>query len=253
MRLIQLARLLQISPSQLEDFLKHRKAVFSGAHSRLADEDITAAVIHFAPEKLREVMASKDTDEEVEPSPVGERPEHSDDSSSVVDASVAGPSSSFGDVPSADSADSGVEVIRAPKVELPGLRVVGKIELPEPVKRESKEPSPEENNRPIRTTRQPADRRQRQPHRKENQRNPIQEKREREQREAEERRKEEIRQAKERRTLAYARQQAQREQKSVTSKSKQKQQTESSARPAKPTQRPEGWLGRFWRWLAHGE
>ena len=251
MRLVQLARLLQISPSLLEDFLKHRNAVFAGAHSRLADEDITAAVIHFAPEKLREVMASREADDEVQTDSDAKRPEPSNDPASVVEVTDAGPT--IGALSPADPADPGVEVIRAPKVELPGLRVVGKIDLPEPVKRENKETPLEEGSRPARTPRQQADRRERQPRRKENHRNPIQEKREREQREAEERRKEEIRQAKERRTLAYARQQAQREQRPASSKAKQKQQTESGARPVKPAQRPKSWFGRFWRWLAHGE
>lgn len=249
MRLVQLARLLQISPSVLEEFLKHRQAAPAGAHARLADEDITAAVIHFAPEKLREILAVRESAEEPQSEGVSVQ-----DTATEIDNAADNTQTAPVESP-ADAGDGAtIEVIRAPKVELPGLRVVGKIDLPEPVKREKPETSREENPRPGRSGRQPSERGEfRQSRRRESARNPVQEQRERQQREAEERRKEEIRQAKERRTLAYVKQQTRREQKPAQPKTKQKAQPDSGARPNKPLKRPTSWLGRFWRWLAHGE
>lgn len=247
MRLVQLARLLQISPSLLEDFLKNRNAVFSGAHSRLTNQDIAAAVTHFAPEKMHEVLAFGDVAEEQSDEETSIDQTHVHDSASEVTSAQQRSDDSD------DSDDkSTVEVIRAPKVELPGLRVVGKIELPEPIKRESTEVGRNENPRVVKPGRQPFDRKDgRQPRRNDNSRNPLQEKREREQREAEERRKEEARQAKERRTLAYIKQQSQRDKKSAAPKPRQK--AESGNKPVVTGHRSTSWFGRFWRWLAHGE
>lgn len=247
MRLVQLARLLQISPSVLEEFLKHRQTAPAGAHARLADEDITAAVIHFAPEKLRDIMAANESADEPQP-----------ESESTPAPEIVNPSEiavpAPGESPAEGAADATIEVIRAPKVELPGLRVVGKIDLPEPVKKEKPESVRDENPRSERPGRRPSDRGDfRQSRRRESSRNPVQEQREREQREAEQRRQEEIRQAKERRTLAYVRQQTRREQKPALPKTKQKSQPDSGPGPKVPVKRPTTLLGRFWRWLAHGE
>lgn len=251
MRLVQLARLLQISPSVLEEFLKHRQLAPTGAHARLADEDITAAVIHFAPEKLRDIMSVKESAEEPQPE---SGPTPNPDTASEIDDTAGSAEPAPGEASAGDSVDETVEVIRAPKVELPGLRVVGKIDLPEPVKREKPETDREENPLPGRSGRQPSDRGEsRQSRRRESSRNPIKEQRERQQREAEERRKEEIRQAKERRTLAYVKQQSRREQKPAQSKTKQKSPSEAGARSNVHLNRPTTWFGRFWRWLAHGE
>jgi hypothetical protein len=105
------------------------------------------------------------------------------------------------------------EVIKAPKIELSGLKVVGKIELPEPKKKEPKdeepkiqaEDSPVEDVSPNRERRKPL-RRTDENRPQLNQRsvkNPIALQREREEAEAKKKREEELKRLKEKKTQHY--------------------------------------------------
>src|SRR5262245_23071610 len=114
MRLGQLARQLSVSPDELVTFLGTREvAVDSNHNTRLESTQVDLILHHFAAgnEELRQQVQEQ-------------LPEPSD----AVDA----------DLP----VESPPETIRAPKVELQGLRVVGKIDLPEKKKPEPKEEEP---------------------------------------------------------------------------------------------------------------
>ncbi|MBL7850538.1 MAG: hypothetical protein JNN04_06520 [Cyclobacteriaceae bacterium] len=129
MRLGQLARQLDITPDKIVSFLGSRDiALDSSANARVDDAYVDLIIQHFAPgnETLREQIHQQTDTTSVEPA--------------VTENSTVEP------LP---------EVIKAPKVELPGLRVVGKIELPEKKKKEPEKsgeeasPAPEERPRTV--------------------------------------------------------------------------------------------------------
>jgi hypothetical protein len=200
MRLGQLARKLALRPSQLVDFLATKQInLEEGSNARLQDEHVTAIVTYFAPDRLQEIVNQSKEEVVVEVTPEVITPEPIELKETieevVAEAKTQEPQE--------------VELIKAPKVELTGLKVLGKIELPEPKKKEElvkgETSNPEEQkeknnsrppkrNAPSRTDRQP------------NQRpwqNPIALQREREAREAEEKRKEALEREKERKRMHY--------------------------------------------------
>ena len=119
MRLGQLARQLSISPDKIVTFLGARDiAVDSHNNARIDDAYVDLVLAEFAPgnETLRQqVIQTTDAVEATETQPLTEFP--------TDPASVP-------------------ELIKAPKSEWPGLRVIGKIDLPE---KKKPEPKPEEN------------------------------------------------------------------------------------------------------------
>lgn len=144
-----------------------------------------------------------------------------------------------------------IELIKAPKVELTGLKVLGKIELPEPKK---KEPSPlpntaGENNGTEPPAKARPEYRKAQPRRErsfQSDKNPIALQREREAREAEKRRQEERERQKQKRTEYY-----QKRVKAAPPTKRVRMVDEpleelSAAELAEP---PKTWWGKFMRWL----
>ncbi len=117
MRLGQLARQLAINPDELVNYLANREiALESHPNTRLEDKHVELILQHFAPgnDELRQQVQ-----------------EQLPDSAEPLEAA-----------PTEDAAPP--ELIKAPKVELPGLRVVGKIELPE---KKKPEPKPDDSTR----------------------------------------------------------------------------------------------------------
>lgn len=201
MRLGQLARKLSRRPSQLVDFLATKHIhLEEGSNARLQDEHVAVIVTYFAPERLQEIVTQSKTEEvvvEVTPVVVSE-PEEIKEKTEVVIERIK------------PEEPQEVELIKAPKVELTGLKVLGKIELPEPKKKDvstqSETPEVEvqeekiksrpasKRNAPSRTDRQ---------HNQKEWKNPIAMQREREAREAEEKRKEALEREKERKRMHY--------------------------------------------------
>jgi hypothetical protein len=69
MRLGQLARKLSVRPSQIVDILaKHQQFLEDGSNAKLTDDLVKQIVLHFAPDRLSEIMAVQ-TQEEPEPQP----------------------------------------------------------------------------------------------------------------------------------------------------------------------------------------
>jgi hypothetical protein len=206
MRLGQLARKLSLRPSQLVDFLSTKQIhLEEGSNARLQDEYVTAIVTYFAPERLQEIVTQTKEDPDsnrelilVEKTPeiVTPEPEEIKERIEVVAESIK------------PEEPQEVELIKAPKLELTGLKVLGKIELPEPKKKEPVSPSetiePKDSEEKIKS--RPATKRNirtdRQPNQKE-WKNPIAVQREREEREALEKRKEALKREKERKRMHY--------------------------------------------------
>lgn len=242
MRLGQLARKLAIRPSQLVDYLSTRQVYFEeGSNAKLNDEYVRDIVTHFAPDRLAELLALQTEEaggetvieQEGLPELTAPEPPKAEDTGEILQ----------------EESPEKPEVIRAPKVELSGLKVVGKIELPQPKKKETtSEPSASESSPEIKREDRP-----RQKHKKvdrkergESWQNPIALQREREAREKEAQRRAAIERAKEKKKEHYLK------------RVKGGQPTKPARISDEPTERyestqqqpkPRTWWGRFMRWL----
>lgn len=229
-----------MSPSEIVQYLASRNSVIDdNANARLSDDQVSLVIGRFAPH-LNEVVHVEAT---VEPEVV--TPEvvvPGADVETVVEAIAS-------ETPLLDG-EEGAEVleepelIKAPKVTLTGLKVLGKIELPEAKK---KEPTIEDPREPVAESARP-DRRT--PDRKRSpraQKNPIALQREHEMNEEMEKRKQRAAEAKERKTQNYLK------------KVKHSPPTKAVRMIDEPTEQlsaeelkeePRSWLGKFVKWLS---
>lgn len=214
MRLAQLARKLALRPSEITEFLAAKQiSVEDSSNAKVSDEHVILVFQHFAPELLEEAKSgvAPSVEVEAEETVVAEEelPTPSDITLKEEPASIT--------EEVAEEKIEPIEVIKAPKVELPGLKVVGKIDLPEPKKKEGeKQPEGEQEidqpeaaqneqtdrsphrNRKQRERRNPREQDDRRPRK-----NPIALKREREEREERRKREEQKEREKELRTRRY--------------------------------------------------
>jgi hypothetical protein len=242
MRLGQLSRKLGLKPSDIQSFLTEKGQVAeAGPNTRLTTDQVVLAVRHFDPSQEAAILKEDSTTDLVEESaPVETVPEVEQPSENIEIETVA----SAPDTPS----ETPPEVIRAPKQELPGLKVVGKIELKDPKKKEVPEPVAGEEEQST-TASAPAQRRERQPkplRRETTQqrtwKNPLEVQREREAHERQEKEKQEREREKERRTQQYLK-----KVKSAPTKPVRRQ--EESVVETETTPAPKTWLGKIARWL----
>lgn len=145
MRLGQLARKLGIRPAEIVEFLGASQIqIDEGSNTRLAVEHVVLITRQFAPaaeEEGVEVQSDKveSAPEEVPPMTISTENKTDDFLEETVDEKAfTGPEQ--------------VEVIKAPKIELAGLKVLGKVDLPEPKKTENP-PAPLELPHPGETER----------------------------------------------------------------------------------------------------
>jgi len=252
MRLGQLARRLALRPSQIVDYLSAQN-IFSdeGSNARLSDEVTERVILHFAPSRLNEILLSDERSIESTPVLVEKPAQIEPVSTPVADEVVMVESSAI----TVEVSEEKPEVIKAPKVELSGLKVLGKIDLPEPKKKtipvsetteagngaeekiEEKKPSGKERKDNF----QRRDSQKQRPAR-----NPIAEQREQKAREEEEKRKAKVERDKEKRTQYYL------------ERVKTGQPTRAMKLVAEPVEsypiqetkpEPKTWWGKFLRWL----
>lgn len=125
MRLGQLARQLGIRPPEIVEFLGANQILIDeGSNTRLTDLQTDLITERFAPQpdgKLTEV-----------PIPAVNK-EVADISEGYQDQEAEGPNNKPAAEPD-PQINEPIDVIKAPKIELSGLKVLGKIELPEPKK-----------------------------------------------------------------------------------------------------------------------
>jgi len=199
MRLGQLARKLAIRPVEIVDFLSRQSIqVDGGNNTRLEDEYVTLILQKYAPGELIENIEKAIIEEEITEIPTIE----SVNKASSFDIAIPEK------IPSILEEEK-IEVIKAPKIELSGLKVLGKIELPDLKKKEllvneeeseTKDPVVANQTESRRVIRKSIPQRSNPPNRV---KNPVTEKREREAKETEQKRKESIEADKEKRTLHY--------------------------------------------------
>lgn len=132
MRLGQLARKLELRPAEIIEFLAAKNIVIEDdANAKLEDNYAALIFQQFAPN-----MEAENTPEE-DGAPVS-TPDEPIVEVNVVDESQAALSRA------SESVSERIEVIKAPKVELSGLKIVGKIDLPETKKKQAE--APQENS-----------------------------------------------------------------------------------------------------------
>ena len=124
MRLGQLARKLEIRPAEIVEFLALKGiAIEENVNTRLEDDQVVTILRHYNPEHLNEVVLEDDKKE----SEVLEPPSESEPVLPQLQLN--------GDDEGHEVVGEKPEVIKAPKIELTGLKIIGKIELPEPKKK----------------------------------------------------------------------------------------------------------------------
>lgn len=233
MRLAQLARKLSVRPSEIVDLLAQDQIFFEdGSNAKLNDDLVKRVVLHFAPERLSEMMIMQVND-------VNEPEEQAETVSTPPEETQAEPKVESSDP--ALSIDS-TETIRAPKVELAGLKVLGKIELPQPRAKEEAKEKKGPDERPKRESREKQPRRSRED---KPWRNPIALQREAEAQERERQRTEALKHEKERKRAHYLSQV-----KNNKPPKAARIYEEAAPMPAKVAeQKPTTWVGKFLRWL----
>lgn len=246
-------------PSQIVDYLA-TKQIFptEGSNARLSDEVTERVVKHFAPERLSEIMAAEEKNQEpvATAATVEEEPVNTQTVEEMVTVDTTPPP-----VTEITEEKPEVEVIKAPKVELSGLKVLGKIELPEPKKKtalvselpEGTVAATEEvvNNIPTTEKKQrrpePRGNTQRRDNYPQRQaRNPIAVQREEQARKEEEKKKAKSEREKEKRTQYYF-QRVKTGQPTKAAKMVSEPTESFSLKEEKPA--PKTWFGKFLRWL----
>ncbi len=143
MRLGQLARKLSLRPSEIIEFLASRNiTIEDGSNTKIDDDHVSLIIQQLAPSMQEVILAEANIQDETD------AVSDSALSDSIVVQELEVPQEKPLDIevmvePIETDAER-PEVIKAPKVELSGLKVLGKIELPDP-KKKSNENAAEEN------------------------------------------------------------------------------------------------------------
>lgn len=242
MRLGQLARKLAIRPAEIVDFLASQEIrIEERGNTKLEDHFVALVLQHFAPNGADLGEVEEDT-EAVEATAKG-------------DPKLPVPEGTLEDEVVDDEIreKDDVELIKAPKVELSGLKVLGKIDLPEPKKKEPIQESSadagssksviESTNQTVSVTQPKSWRSAKSP---KSVVNPIALQRERQAREADQKKREQIEREKEHRTLHYL--------KKMNAIRPTKAMKIAHDEPEEETlevdvAHPKGWWRRFMRWL----
>lgn len=245
MRLGQLARKLALRPNEIVEFLAKRSIqIEDGSNTRIEDDHVSLIMNHFAPERMAEMTAELAAEKnpsilEMEVGPEAEKEIKVDDiQPPMADVSSANP-------------EPMVELIKAPKVELSGLKVLGKIELPEPKKKEPQQPEsvatdnvvPKEEQKRLEPRKPFVPRKERSEQRPT--KNPIALQREREAVEAEKKRRANAEREKEKRTQNYLKK-VKTPAPTKAMKIVKEQVEEVIEEKVDP---PKTWLGKFMRWM----
>ena len=244
MRLAQLARKLTIRPTAIVEYLiEHNIQIDDGSNTRLEHAHIALIMQKFAPARAAEVAAELALEKETEEALVPEKP------AAIVTPPIMPESNTLN-----DSIAEKTEVIKPQKIELSGLKVLGKIELPELKKKEAEvlvnqTQQQEESVLPEAEKKPPQENRKPFPGRKETSaqrpiKNPIALQREREALQAEKRKRAQAEREKEKRTQHYLKKV---KVAAPTKSLKLVKEEVEEMEPLAPV--PKTWWGKFMRWL----
>ena len=235
MRLGQLARKLERTPAEILEFLASKNIVIEeGVNSKLEESHITLVLQQYAPALRADIIEQEDDLTAGLPAAAGSQPESIQEEEGLEPARNA-------DISEPEQSD----IIRVPKVELAGLKVLGKIDLPEPKKKQPetaeeatesdppKEFKKEKRPQHYKITKGPA-------------KNPIAIQREQEALAAKRKHEEELRQQKERRTQNYLKRVKAHQ---PTKAAKLIKEEAEQMSPAELQERPKTWWGKLVRWF----
>ena len=238
-----LARRVSMTPGEVVAFLASRQiTVDDSANARLDEAHVRLVLERFAPAELTklEAPAREVTDNSEVNQPVSEPHPSPEPLSTDPEGIATNPDEEGSSLP---------DVIKAPKVELPGLRVLGKIELPEPRKKETAaQENPE--GEPGKPENQPRPRLEKGRDKGKNRgtlprKNPVAMQREREAREAQEKRAQELENLKKKKTEYYLKRV-----KKIHQPTKSARLVEEATETLTDTRpQPTSLVGRLWRWL----
>ncbi len=250
MRLGQLARKLALRPVEIIDFLAmHHIQIEDGSNTKLEDQHIAMVLHKFSPSRTEEIMSvvNEKDNSWMGTEPVAATSTPDNENQGAEELSVVGT-----ELTSQETRDQKVELIKAAKVELSGLKVLGKIDLQDPKKKEAPLPPDESSEKNLVDPGQkPKQDFRRIPQRRERPlqapvKNPIALQREREAREAERKRQEDAERQKEKRSRHY-------HQKvkvaPPTKRVKMVEEPVGEFSAAEMVEPPKTWWGKFMRWL----
>ncbi len=241
MRLGQLARKLNLRTDEIVALLASKGiTIESGNNTKLQDEHAQLVTQHFSPgTTLTEEEMSERPEQRPDPARSDQKEEQSEVKAEAVPTDVT-------------EEGALTEVIRAPKVELAGLRVLGKIELPEKKKKEtentenpSAEPEGQQSAAPENSPRRSPRRWEERPRKEQSRKNPVALQREREQEEARRKREAQLEQQKERKKEYYL----SRVKTGAPTKPARIHKEEVEEMAPLPEERPKTIWGRFMKWL----
>lgn len=264
MRVTQLARKLSVLPADVLAALPQGSVSVEGSYNaRLTPAQVEEVVRFFRPGNWERFLAElKTLPEEVEAvsqpendlkhPPISQEPSSEPVKNEEPTVELNQPTGSTAEHYDAPVFQE-VEVIRAPKVELPGLRVVGKIEIPEKKKSEP-QPEKEVKEKPVEKRADRFQKTNKSRTRLRPEKNPIAIARERAKREAERQRRKEAELEKQRKTAQYLKKISNRKSQLVQQmRQKPKKETKDNQQMANPTVTGASlqlsWWQRFRKWL----
>jgi hypothetical protein len=232
MRLGQLARKLDLRPAEIIQFLATKNIhQEDDVNAKLADDYVALVFEQFAPEREVEKISEIIAPVVMPPEPTSDLKTFDENIKTVT-------------IPETDVTEKS-EVIKAQKVELSGFKVIGKIELPEPKKKQTdslQEESEPERSKEFRRDKRSLDYKRPQRPAK----NMIALQRENEALAAQNKREEELQQKKEKRTQNYLKKVKAHQPTKAAKIVNEDAEEMSAAELAEP---PKTWMGKFIKWL----
>lgn len=247
MRLGQLARKLALRPAEITQFLAANNIqIEEGVNTKLEDTHLSLILQQFAPDMAKDISEEVDIPEILvePPQTVSNESDVSSEKSSEPEVAPV----------INETQDESIELIKAAKVELSGLKVLGKIELPEPKKKETtlengaEEAAPKTLEEPLKNFKEERKNSNLKPHRASQRplKNPIALEREREAQEAQKKREEEAKLRKELRTQNYLKKVKSSQPTKAVRLVNEPVMEMSAAELEEP---PKTWWGKFRKWL----
>lgn len=135
MRISQLSRKLNVSQTEITGLLKRRGIHdIGGGNSKLEKDHVHLVIEYFKPEMMVELGVSAIKKDEIPVSKLQETQSETADTKLRETDTITKKTAIIKNIPDIDDQEE-IEVIRAPKIQLEGLKVVGKIDLPEKTKK----------------------------------------------------------------------------------------------------------------------
>ena len=256
MRLGQLARKLEVESSAIVKILKENfREVNNHPNVKIEDEELEFLTKHFTPvqaQVVQETEVSHEPEISKEESTTLEAPEIKEDTPAFIESlrpKVITLEEEF------NAKKKELESFKAEKPELEGLKVIGKIDLPEPKPKAPKEPKESDKSKGTRTINERSARQRNQKKGKRNDiRNPVETARKRAEFKSKKEKEEQLKKLKEQKKKHYE----ENVKAKVSEKSKRKKKKKfveqqsvqtNNSNQKKPIQKSGNPIVRFWKWL----